>query len=246
MPPSKRPAKRVIAPSSDTLTEALEPEDDDDTPAPRRPALKGAKPSSTNGIRGGETEAQRQMDATSTFAQALRIEEKSQVIKFLDDVPYANYRRHWIERTTKDGKSIRAYTCLQTIDKPCPLCDAGDRAQSVAAYNIALVGDDGQVLVKTWDCGPRLFQQLKGYNHDAKVGPLTKGFFLVSKSGKRGTVAHNINPIRASSLLEEYDIEPPAQADLDALKRYDADIIEIPPVKTLKELAAELGDYDDD
>jgi hypothetical protein len=240
MPPTKRPARRIVA---DELTEAIEPEDDDgDTIS--APSMKSA--SNGDAIRGGWTDAQKQMDSTSSFAQTLKLEEKSTFLKFLDDLPYANFRRHWIERSTKEGKTLRAYTCLKTVDKDCPLCDGGDRASAVAAFNVALIGDDGQLLLKSWDCGPRLFNVLKGYANDPKIGPLSRGYFMVSKTGKRGTTQHNVSPVRASSLEEDYDITPPSQEDIEALgkNKYGPEIIEIPTVKTLREVAAELDDYD--
>jgi hypothetical protein len=242
MPPTKKPARRIVA--QDPLTDAIEPDDDADDERPE-PQMKAAA-NGEGAIRGGWTDAQRQMDSTSSFAQTLKLEEKSIFIKFMDDLPYANFRRHWIERSTKEGKSLRAYTCLKTIDKDCPLCDGGDRASAVAAFNVALIGDDGQLLLKSWDCGPRLYNVLKGYANDPKIGPLSRGFFMVSKTGKRGTTQHNVSPIRGTSLEEDYDITPPTQEEIAALgkNKYGPEIIEIPTVKTLREVAAELDDYD--
>jgi hypothetical protein len=58
------------------------------------------------------------------------LEEKIQIIKMLDDQPYANYRRHWVERMTAKGKSNRPYTCLETVGRDCPLCAIADRPQA--------------------------------------------------------------------------------------------------------------------
>ena len=239
--PTKRPARRLprdldedgeVAPRPKAPARAQPVEDDDDD----EPVSPGTQ------IRGGWTEGQKQMDSTSSFAQTLKLEEKTQVVKFLDDTPYANFRRHWIERSAKEGKTLRAYTCLQTFNRDCPLCEVGDRPQAVAAFNIAVVGDDGQVMLKSWDCGPRLFNVLKGYANDPKIAPLTKGFFIASKTGKRGTVQHNVSPVSRSALEEDFDVEPPAQADLDGLTRYTPDVVEVPKLSTLKELAEELAD----
>ena len=68
-------------------------------------------------------------------------------------------------------------------------------AQAVSAFNIASSERTGRCLHKTWDVTPRLFGVIKGYGNDPKVGPLTKGFFIASKTGKRGTVQHNIAPV---------------------------------------------------
>jgi|SRR5580765_3493208 hypothetical protein len=236
--PTKRPVRRIVP--KDRLTDAVEPDEDGDE-VPRKPIKKAAAAGESK-VRGGWTEGQRTMDSTSSFAQTLKLEEKSVIIKFLDDTPYANFKRHWIERSTKEGKSVRAYTCPTTIQEDCPLCEVGDRAQAVAAFNVALVGDDGQVLIKSWDVGPRLFNVLKAYANDPKVGPLTKGYFIASKTGKRGTVQHNVSPVSRTALREDYDIEIPAQEDFDRLVKYTPEIVDFTPKKTLRELAEELAD----
>jgi hypothetical protein len=268
--PSKRPVRRIPRDDSDDdgevparrsveddpgvkkarqrLRDATPVEDDDEDDEPPTPKKTGAKAPSSGAdqIRGGWTDAQRQMDSTSSFAQSLKLEEKAVVIKFLEDTSYANFRRHWVDRTTKDGKTTRAYTCLQTVGKNCPLCEIGDRAQAVAAFNVALIGDDGQVLIKSWDVGPRLYNVLKGYANDPKIGPLSRGYFLVSKTGKKGTVQHNVSSVSRTALRDDYDIEPPEQYELDALTKYTPEIVEIPLPKDIRELAEELAaEYDD-
>ena len=237
---SKRPTRRVPA----QPREEPEVEDEVSGNGEEAPAKRVKSAGGNDGIRGGWTEGQRQMDSTSKFAQTLRPEEKSQVIKFLDDSPYANFKRHWIKRRTKDGETNRPYTCPRTFDndKPCPLCEAGDKPQAVAAFNVALVGDDGQVLLKSFDTTPRTFNQLKGYSNDRKIGPLTKGYFLVNKTGERGTSFTGVHPVAASSLEEDYDTTPPDQAELDRLERYDPSIIDPVDMKTLRELAEEIVD----
>jgi hypothetical protein len=267
--PSKRPVRRIPRDDSDDDGEVparrsveddpgvkkarqrlrdAAPAEDDDGDEPPTPKKTGAKAPSSGAdqIRGGWTDAQRQMDSTSSFAQSLKLEEKAVVIKFLEDTSYANFRRHWVDRTTKDGKTTRAYTCLQTVGKNCPLCEIGDRAQAVAAFNVALIGDDGQVLIKSWDVGPRLYNVLKGYANDPKIGPLSRGYFLVSKTGKKGTVQHNVSSVSRTALRDDYDIEPPEQYELDALTKYTPEIVEIPLPKDIRELAEELAaEYDD-
>jgi hypothetical protein len=223
---------------------AADPKDDEDEDVGRKSRRKGAsaiKPSEF--LRSGFTGAQDTMDSTSSFAQAFKPEEKATVIKFLEDEPYVSYRRHWVDRIGADRQKItRSYTCLRSFKKECPLCDVGDRAQAVAAFNIAIVGDDSVVTIKSWDVGPKIFNILKGYASDPKIAPLTRGFFLVSRTGKKGTVNHNIQAVKPSALEEDYDITPPSKADLEALERYDADIVDVPQSKTLQEIAEELAD----
>lgn len=209
-----------------------------DTPKPR---MSGA-----GKIRRGNTEAQKQMESTSTYAQTFRPDEKSQVIKFLEKDNYAAYRRHWIESRNDSGQTVnRPYVCPLSFDEPCPLCEVGDRPQAVSSYNVALCGDDGQVLLRSWDVGARLYNVIKAYGNDPKVGPLNKNFFLVTKTGQKQNVQYNVAPVRPSSLQEDYDTPVPSEEALAALKLYDADVIELTPIKKLRELAAELtADYD--
>jgi hypothetical protein len=251
MAPSKRPLRRPPQDEPDTgrrpsaRDEDDDDEDEEEDEAPRKSGAKGATPKAGK-IRGGWSAGQQNMDSASSFAQTLRIEDTVQAIKFLEDTPYANWRRHWIEVIGNDGKKTsRSYTCLQSVNKDCPVCDAGDKVQAVASFNVAVIGDDGDVMLKSWDTGPRLFQVLKGYANDTKVGPLTKGYFLVSKTGKKGTVSYNVIPVRAT-LEEDYDIVPPDQSEFDRLGLYDDTIIDVPTVKTMKELALGLSDYDED
>jgi hypothetical protein len=230
--PTKRTVRRMPA----------QPRDDEDE-VEERPARRRGKPQNqTEELREGWSAAQDVMDSTSSFANALKPEEKSKVIKFLDGEPYVNYRRHWIERATPQGKSTRSYTCLKSFGKDCPLCDAGDRAQAGSAFSFAEIGDDGVVSLKSWDVGPKIFNILKGYANDPKIAPLTRGFFLVSRTGKKGSVNHQVIPVKATALEEDYDIPVPDQAAFDRLEKYTKDIVEVPTRKSLDEIALEIAD----
>lgn len=233
--PTKRSIRRMPA-------QSRVDDDDGEEEAPRTKTKQRGPSNETEELRGGWSAAQDTMDSTSSFAQTLKPEEKSQVIKFLDDDPYVNYRRHWIERTTPEGKTTRSYTCLKSFGKECALCDIGDRPQAVAAFNVALIGDDGVASLKSWDVGPKIFNILKGYANDPKIAPLSRGFFLVSRTGKRGTVNHQVIPVKASALEEDYDIPVPEKAALDRLEKYTKDIVEVPTKKTLEEVALEIQD----
>lgn len=196
----------------------------------------------------GWTEGQKVMDSTAPYAQPFQPEQAITIIKFLEDKPYANYRRHWIDRMTPQGPKKRPYTCLESVGKECPLCGIGDRPQAVSAFNVAVVGDDGATLLKSWDVGARIFNVLKAYNNDAKVGPLTKRFYAVNKTGggkgQGGNVQTNISPVSATALREDYDIDPPSQEALDKLKLYDSSIVEIPKRSDLDQIAEEIANYE--
>ena len=192
--------------------------------------------------RRGWSAGQQTQESTSSFAQAFRVTEQQQVVKFLEDEPYVNYTRHWIERQTPTGRSPRSYTCLKTFGKNCPLCEAGDKAQAVSAFNIALIGDDGVPILKSWDCGPKLFGILKGYAADPKVAPLTKGYYLVSRSGKQGTYNHNVRPVTARGLEEDLEITPPSAEEVIKIGLWDENIVPMPKTSDLEAIAAEIAD----
>jgi hypothetical protein len=186
------------------------------------------------------------MDSTSSWAQNFKPEEASQIIGFAEDEPYVGYRRHWVDRMTKDGKSTRSYVCLQTVKKTCPLCEAGVRPQAVSEFNVYLLESNGDVSLKSWPVGARVFGVLKAYANDPKIGPLSKGFFLVNKSGQKQTTQYNVNPIKRTALEEDYNTPVPDEATLKRFKLYDKSILQIPSVKEMQEIADEMmDDYDD-
>lgn len=195
-------------------------------------------------IHSGWTAGQKVMDSSSDYAQILKLENNIQIIKFVEDQPYANYRRHWVDRMTAKGPQKRAYTCLETVGKNCPLCAIGDRPQAVSAFNVVVVGDDGQVMLKTWDVGARVFNVLKAYANDPKIGPLSKGYFAVNKTGVKQNTQINVIPVRESALSDDYEITPPTEAEIRAAGRYDSSIIQIPKLSDLSEVAQEISDYD--
>lgn len=230
--PSPRTMRRSERPASDEPEEVVSFADSSDEGGVVTP------------IRSGWSAGQKEMDSGSGFAQALILDQNIQIIQFLDDQPYASYRRHWIDRQTPQGVKKRTFTCLESVGRSCPLCEVGDRPQAVSAFNVALIGDDGQPLLKTFDVGARLFNQLKAFANDPKIAPLSKGYYAVSKTGKGGTVSHTLIPIRPHSLESDYDIVPPTDAEIRSIGKYDPSIIPIPKRSDLEEIAQEIQDYE--
>jgi len=201
----------------------------------------------TDTIRGGWGASQETIDSTSNYAQNFKPTKDAQVIKILDARPYASFRRHWIDRV---GIGKRAYVCLQSVGKDCPLCDVGDKPGAVTAFNIALCSDDGQPVLKSWDCGVKLTQQLRTFNNDPKIGPLDKRtlYFAVSKSEaqQRQQVSTMVVPIRERDLEEDWKTPPLTDTAIERIKEkaYTVDIIQMPRRAELEEVAAELTGED--
>lgn len=239
--PAPAPKKRrVVRPAADEHLTSEDPTEVEDV-APSKPeAAASDRPKKGSGIRGGWSAGQQVMEASSPFAQNLKLDANTQIIKFLDDAPYASYSRHWVER--KGGS--RPYVCLQSVGKECPLCDTGDRPQATSAFNVALVGDDGGVVLKTWDVGTRIFGMLKNFATSSRAGGLSAGYYAVSKVGQKQQSQTLIAPVRESLLEEDYGIEPPSDEDIKAIGRYSSDIINVPSHRELSELAAEINSGD--
>lgn len=243
--PEKRVLRRSPAPVSGVSKKAAARSvvDDEDV----RPSMGNgsyeAPEREESEIRGGWGASQEIIDSTSQYAQNFKTLTDTQVIKFLESKPYASFRRHWIDRV---GVGKRPYVCFQSVGKDCPLCDVGDKPGAVTAFNIALLSDDGVATNKSWDLGVKLTQQVKTMNADSKIGPLDKDglYFTVSKTEttQRQQTSTMVNPVRARDLLEDWSVPPIDDAQLRRLKEkcYTADIITMPTLRELEEVAAEI------
>jgi hypothetical protein len=192
-------------------------------------------------IKRGWGAAEETKSADSPFAQRLKVSSDAIVIKFLEDDPYTSYRQHWIER-----QGQKSFTCTSSIhSKGCPLCDAGDRPSARFCFNVALLISGEEPVLRSYEVGPRVVDTLKNFHQDPKMGPLPKHYWAVSKTGKAATSQTNHQMVKGVDLEEDWDLDPITDAQLAALKAkaYSADIVSIPSLKTLQQIAAEeLGD----
>jgi len=179
--------------------------------------------------------------ADSPYAQRLKIDDKPVIIKFLEDEPYTSYRMHWVER-----QGQKSFTCISDMHpKGCPLCDAGHRPSARFAFNVALLTEDGDAVIKSYEVGPRVIDSLRNFHQDPRQGPLSKHYWAISRSGKGPTSQTNHQMVRERDLEEEWDISPLDEDALATVKgnSYDETIVPIPHRKTLVEIAAEDMDY---
>ena len=195
------------------------------------------KPQARTLVRGGWGSVDAVKNADSPFAQRLKIADEPQIIKFLDDEPYASWRQHWIER-----QGQKSFVCIGDFDdKGCPLCDSGDRPSVRIAFNVALLIPGEAPVIKSYEVGPRVIDQLKNFHTDPRTGPLSKHYWAVSKTGKGATTATSHQLVKDRD-LEEWNIDVIDDAGFKALvsKSYTADIISIPSRKDLIDVANEL------
>lgn len=183
----------------------------------------------------GNVEQTKQAD--SPYAQRLKIDDKPVIVKFLEDEPYTSYRQHWIER-----QGQKSFTCIADMHpKGCPLCDAGHRPSARFAFNVALLSEDGDTTIKSYEVGPRVIDSLKNFHQDPRQGPLPKHYWAISRSGKGPTSQTNHQMVRDRDLEEEWNITPLTDDALEQVKSqaYDASIVPIPNRETLVGIAAE-------
>lgn len=199
-------------------------------------ATETPKPQARTLVRGGWGSVEAVKNSDSPFAQRLKITEEPQIIKFLTDEPYASWRQHWVER-----QGQKSFVCISEFDEyGCPLCDAGNRPSVRIAFNVALLIPGEEAVLKSYEVGPRVIDQLKNFHTDPRTGPLSKHYWAVSKTGKGATTA-TAHQIVKERDLEEWNMEGINDADLKALinKAYTADIISIPTRKDLLAIADE-------
>lgn len=191
-------------------------------------------------IKRGWGAAQRLQETESSYAQRLKVTEDPIIIKFLEDEPYAVYRRHWVERAGQ-----KSFTCIADIsDRGCPLCDAGSRPSSQFSFNVLLLSSDGEHSIKSYDVGVRVVDQLKNFSADTRQGPLSKHYWAISKSGKGARTATNHQMVRDRDIADDFGIDPLSEGDIKRWSKqmYDASIIQIPTYKDLMEIAEEIDD----
>lgn len=255
------PERRVVRrapqeePDDDDFNPADDEDDDDARPArgvksmagKAKPPARGAKPSSGKppAAKTGWSGAHRTKEASSDFADELKLDDEHVLIKFLEDEPLVSYRQHWVER---DGK--KSFTCLED---DCPLCDIGDRPAGKYAFNVLLLSD-GEPVNKLWIVGTRLVNTLEAYAEDTKTGPLTKHYWSVNRTGNKGkksggNVQTNLQMVKERDLQEDWEIEPLEDDILDLYRKKSFDIdsaVQYQTRKQLRDIAKELSDDVDD
>lgn len=191
-------------------------------------------------LRGGWGQVDAMKSADSNYAQRLKVSEEVQIIKFLDDEPFAAWHQHWVER---DGQ--KSFICLRDLEeRGCPLCEIGARPSQRVSFNVALLTVGTKPVVRSFEVGPRVVDQLRNLNKAPQTGPLTKHYWAVSRTGKGATTSYNLQVVRERDLKEEWSIDPITEEGMPKLReeRYDASIIKVPTYADLLAIAAEAMD----
>lgn len=187
-------------------------------------------------VRGGWANAKSHKEAASPYPSRLKPDSAGVVVKFLEDGPYASFRQHWINEIQEGQK---AFTCLDGVDpKGCPLCDGGSRSSPQFHFNVALLSTDGPAVLKTYNVGPTIFDQLSEYHTDPRQGPLEKHYWVV-KRNKNGNKWTSTFFMQREDELVDQGYEVPSQADLAGLNLWDESQVRFSSRKELAEIAAQ-------
>lgn len=212
--------------TTDTLTRKVRTEE----PAASKPAVRVVK--------AGWGSSDRSSSEGGEYAKRLKVTGDIQIIKFLDDAPYARYRQHWVER-----KGQMSFTCIADFDAgvTCPLCEAGSRPSWRYAFNVVLMVAGEEPVLRSYEAGARVIDQLRNFNEHPAMGPLYKHYWTVSRSGKGATTSTNHQMVRESD-LNDWGLLPLSKAQLQAFSEqaYTEDIINIPSRATLASVAMEI------
>lgn len=167
------------------------------------------------------------------YPNDFRFTEEPQLVRFLDDAPFAVYGQHWIER---EGK--KSFVCL---GDDCPLCiTAGDKPRNKFAFNVLVVSDEDPG-VQILTAPPTFARQLRAANDDERRGPLTKFYWAISRQGVGPQTTYTLERVRATDLAEEWgmDSEPLDVLAADAVK-YDDSSVYLTPREELLKVARSL------
>ena len=176
---------------------------------------------------------------TSDYPDRFTPTDEAQLIKFLEDEPFATYNQHWIERPGK-----KSFVCL---GDDCPLCDIGDRPTAYAVFNILVVSEKSPALM-TWEARPRLAELIESKSKAKQTKPLSKMYYSVTRTGKKSKATTTLEPVKERDLEEDWGIEPLSDKALRAFEKdaWDDRSVVVTPRGELKKIARAVASGDDE
>lgn len=173
---------------------------------------------------------------TTEFPTDFKFSEDPQLVKFLQDRPFATYEQHWIERP----KGKKSFVC---IGEGCPLCEiVGDKPRGKFAFNVLVLSGDNQK-VQVLTAPPSLARQIKKAHDDERKGPIDREFWEISRMGTGPTTQYTLNFVRGRDLAEEWKLSPDTVNELVAnAEPFSAeDVVRETPRSELLEIARSIA-----
>ncbi|CAB4174556.1 hypothetical protein UFOVP965_54 [uncultured Caudovirales phage] len=165
------------------------------------------------------------------------IDGEIQIVKFLDpNGPFAVYKQHFLSQITV-GK--RSFVSLGAND---PLCvKLGSKPEEKKAFTIANLSIPGAPQRQILTASPRLYKSLHAA-HFSPSGPLTKGYWALSRTGKMQSTVYPCNPVKARDLTEDWGIQDveAIEAAIAEMVPFDRSLIKEPTWEELEAIADSL------
>ena len=175
-------------------------------------------------------------EPTTEFPTDFRFSEEPQLVKFLQDRPFATYEQHWIERP----KGKKSFVC---IGDGCPLCEIlGDKPRGKFAFNVLVLSAETPS-VQVLTAPPSLARQIKKAHDDDRKGPIDKEFWEISRLGTGPQTQYTLNYVRGRDLAEEWKLTQDNVKELVAdAEPFTADeVVRETPRSELLEIARSLA-----
>lgn len=171
---------------------------------------------------------------SGNYPTDFRFSDQAQLVRFLDDEPFAVYFQHWIDRS--EGK--RSFVC---IGSDCPLCViAGDKPRGKFAFNVLVLTEETPS-VQILTAPPTLGRMLETANADPRRGPLTKFYWSISRQGTGPQTTYTLDRVRATDLAEEWELNPDEiEAVAKSAVRYTDEVVYVTPQAELLTVARSL------
>lgn len=225
-------ANRRVASASDYVSDlndedvnedALLDDDDEDIMSDTSAALQAGWEAALNATKSDN----------KRFTNDFRFTEEPQLVKFLDNQPFAVFDQHWIERQGK-----RSFVCL---GEDCPLCDKGDTPRAKVAFSIVNLSAEEPV-VEVLLTGPMLTNQLASLDKDPKTGPLDRIYWSMSRQGKGPKTTYSVLPVKPRDLDEDWGADQ-AEVEMivDRFEPLTRNVISLTPRSELAEIAREMN-----
>lgn len=162
-----------------------------------------------------------------------KFSEELQLVRFLENEPFAVYEQHWIE---KEGK--KSYVALGE-DDPLTVI-AGLKPRPKFAFNVLnLSGEQPELQVLTVPTS--LARMLFAANDDPRRGPLTKNYWALSRTGTGAQTTFTLDRVKPSDLEEEWNLNHETIEEVAKnAPRYDSSIIKVASYEEHQQIARQL------
>lgn len=181
------------------------------------------------------------------FADEFKPEEgETELIKILDDGPFAVYKQHWIERGPGKKKS---FNCLKDDDGngDCPLCDdLGDSPKVQAMVNVVnMLEDPDKQKVLIWKVGALVGEILENAADTKRTSPINRSdlYWSVEKIKKGKKIDYRIQAVKADDDFQsDWDVEPLTDDEFEAFvaEGYDDSEVYFNSFEELEEVVEEM------